>query len=260
MSVCVTARPGSATRTDKPEGHGNHRSAGHAATSYSRISPPSTRASERGRRKRATDRPPSERGSDPTNALIARRSEVSVPFRPRPSFRRSVLTTRPARRVVRAKWNLRRLPRRSPGGSMIVRSWLDPGTRRPSRRWHPAMAWRPSRRPGRRILGRWWRDDQMFLRFIVDEVDQSRRVPAGVFVVAYRLRDARTPPRSDHQDLLEVLRWFGENLDTPNRFTRSGRASGSSRGICWFRPSAHEHIRNARELARLIDRHASGST
>jgi hypothetical protein len=95
----------------------------------------------------------------------------------------------------------------------------------------------------------------MFLRFIVDEVDQSSLAPAGVFVVAYRLRDARTLPRSDHQDLLEVLRWFGENLDTPNRFTRSGRASGSSRGICWFRPSAHEHIRNARELARLIDRH-----
>jgi len=95
----------------------------------------------------------------------------------------------------------------------------------------------------------------MFLRFIVDEVDQSSLAPAGVFVVAYRLRDARTLPGSDHQDLLEVLRWFAENLDTPNRFTKSGRASNSSCGICWFRPSAHGHIRKARELARVIDRH-----
>ena len=95
----------------------------------------------------------------------------------------------------------------------------------------------------------------MFLRFIVDEVDRSSLAPAGVFVVEYRLREAHTLPRSDHQDLLEVLRWFGENLDTPEQFTTSGRASRLSRGICWFRPSAHDHIRKARELARVIDRH-----
>ena len=96
----------------------------------------------------------------------------------------------------------------------------------------------------------------MFLRFIVDELHQSSLAPAGVFVVAYRLRDEQTLPRIDHQDLLGLLRWFAENLDTPNRFTKSGRVGGSSRGICWFRPSAHEHIRKARELARLIDRYS----
>jgi hypothetical protein len=66
---------------------------------------------------------------------------------------------------------------------------------------------------------------------------------------------ARTLPESDHQEILEVLRWFEENLDAPNRFTRSRRASELSRGICWFRLSAHEHIMKARALARVIDRH-----
>jgi hypothetical protein len=95
----------------------------------------------------------------------------------------------------------------------------------------------------------------MFLRFIVDEVDRSSLAPAGVFVVAYRLSDARALPHSDHQDLACLLRWFEQNLEVPHRFARSRRAMGSRRGVCWFRPSAHEHIRNARKLARVVDRH-----
>lgn len=97
-------------------------------------------------------------------------------------------------------------------------------------------------------------DDQMFLRFIVDEVDQSSLASAGVFVVAYRLKRERALLETDHRHLLELLNWFDENLATPTRFNRSRRAHRASRGICWFRPSAQEHIRRARELARLIDR------
>lgn len=93
----------------------------------------------------------------------------------------------------------------------------------------------------------------MFLRFIVDEVDESSLAPAGVFVVASRLEDYRTLSSTDHHHLLDVLQWFKENLDTPTQFNRSGRPRRATRGICWFRPSAHEHIRKARELARLID-------
>jgi hypothetical protein len=95
----------------------------------------------------------------------------------------------------------------------------------------------------------------MFLRFIVDEVHEYSLAKAGLFVVAYRLKDARALPARDHQQLLKLLYWFHKNLDTPRRFNRSSRANRQSKGISWFRPSAHEHIRKAWKLSRLVDRH-----
>jgi hypothetical protein len=95
----------------------------------------------------------------------------------------------------------------------------------------------------------------MFLRFIVDEVDEDSLAHAGVFVVAYRLKDSRALPPRDHYQLLELLHWFHKNLATPRRFNRCSRANRQCKGISWFRPSAQEHIRKARELSRLIDRH-----
>lgn len=77
----------------------------------------------------------------------------------------------------------------------------------------------------------------MFLRFIVDEVDEYSLARAGVFVIAYRLRDTEHFRQVIITSFLELLHWFTVNLWMPNRFNRSGRLSSTSRGICWFRPS-----------------------
>src|SRR5690242_4246264 len=78
---------------------------------------------------------------------------------------------------------------------------------------------------------------------------------AGVFVVAYRLKNTRTLPACDHQELLEILDWFDLNLEAPVRFNRSPRPNRKRKAISWFKPSATEHIRKARGLARIMDKH-----
>jgi hypothetical protein len=95
----------------------------------------------------------------------------------------------------------------------------------------------------------------MFMRFIVEEVDESSLARAGVFVVAYRLKAARALPELDHHRLLELLQWFDQNLNMPTRLNRSRRHNRRSKAISWFKPTAAEHIRKARELSRIVSEH-----
>lgn len=50
----------------------------------------------------------------------------------------------------------------------------------------------------------------------------------------------------------EHYAWFNANLAVPRRFTVVSRRRHVYAGICWFQPSAREHIARARELAMLI--------
>ena len=50
----------------------------------------------------------------------------------------------------------------------------------------------------------------------------------------------------------EHYAWFKENLPVPRRFTVMSRRRHVYAGICWFQPTAREHIARARELAMLI--------
>jgi hypothetical protein len=97
----------------------------------------------------------------------------------------------------------------------------------------------------------------MFLRFIVEEMDEDSLAQAGLFVIAYRLKDARALPASDYHQLDQLLRWFHLNLDRPARFNRSSRHNRKHKAISWFKPTAVEHIGKARELSRIVIEHAA---
>ena len=54
----------------------------------------------------------------------------------------------------------------------------------------------------------------------------------------------------------EALAWFGERLLTPARFNRT-RSKGyylrSTRGICWFRDTASEHIEQMHRIVAILE-------
>ncbi|MBM7067783.1 hypothetical protein [Actibacterium sp. 188UL27-1] len=48
------------------------------------------------------------------------------------------------------------------------------------------------------------------------------------------------------------LDWFNDNLDEPNRLWLRPNRKGEQAGICWFRPTAREHIARAHYMAWLL--------
>jgi len=89
----------------------------------------------------------------------------------------------------------------------------------------------------------------MFIRFVTLNMDPESEVCAGIFTVAYDV--LRTGDICDYEkeELKDLLLWFGRNLDAPTRFSRSRRPNAQSKAICWFKPTAKEHLEVMRRLA-----------
>lgn len=95
-----------------------------------------------------------------------------------------------------------------------------------------------------------------FLRFVVSRRHPESGVQAGLFSVAYKLRDAPDVTAEDRQSLRDELTWFGKHLARPRRFNRSkskGYERRNTRGIAWFRDSAAECISRMHELRRVLE-------
>jgi hypothetical protein len=93
----------------------------------------------------------------------------------------------------------------------------------------------------------------MFLRFVSDVPDDDNsNEPAGLFLVASWVRDHRRAPQSALDRLKEIREWFNEHLERPQRFNRSRRPHRKQKAISWFRVTALEHIRRAREMAAIV--------
>ena len=90
----------------------------------------------------------------------------------------------------------------------------------------------------------------MYVRFVV--LTPDRRPAPGLFRSDFRLKNEPASPEWLRLALEEHYAWFNENLAVPRRFTVVSRRRHVYAGICWFRPTAHEHIARARDLAMLI--------
>jgi hypothetical protein len=95
-----------------------------------------------------------------------------------------------------------------------------------------------------------------YLRFIVSNPHPDTGVAAGVFTVAYALRDAGETSKHDRDALAETLAWFSKSLPIPKRFNRSaskGFYRRNTKGIAWLRDDALEHISRMHELKRILE-------
>ena len=93
----------------------------------------------------------------------------------------------------------------------------------------------------------------MFIRFVSGEIDEDSHVSAGVFCAAFDLLDDAAVPYDDYVALADLMGWFRRNLEGPfhHRLKSAWRAR---RAICWFKPTAHEHLSRAREMATILER------
>lgn len=94
----------------------------------------------------------------------------------------------------------------------------------------------------------------MFIRFVTDKLDYDTGKPVGVFAVAYRLLDDEYDVLRTYEakEIRATLDWFKENLPIPVKFSRSSRPNREDKGICWFRSSASDCIKNIRYLVHLV--------
>ena len=90
----------------------------------------------------------------------------------------------------------------------------------------------------------------MYVRFIV--LTPNRRPAPGLFRSGFDPEDDPALPDWLREAAREHYDWFNENLPVPRRLTVVSRRRLVYAGICWFQPTAREHIARARDLAMLI--------
>jgi hypothetical protein len=92
----------------------------------------------------------------------------------------------------------------------------------------------------------------MFIRFVSSEIDEHSHVSAGLFCAASKFRWTDELPDFEFDALSEVRNWFNIHLESPfDHLPRTGRYE---RAICWFKPTAREHLARAWEMITILER------
>ena len=93
----------------------------------------------------------------------------------------------------------------------------------------------------------------MFIRFVSGEIDEDAHVSAGLFCAAFKLLDETVLPDHEYAAIANLMAWFRMHLNGPfeHRLKSAWRAK---RAICWFKPTAHEHLAQAWEMATILER------
>lgn len=93
----------------------------------------------------------------------------------------------------------------------------------------------------------------MFIRFVSGEIDEDSLVSAGLFTAAFDLLYDPRLPDDEYYPLRELMDWFNEHLKGPYNY-RLRAPSRAPRAICWFKPTAREHLSRAWEMAWILER------
>lgn len=92
----------------------------------------------------------------------------------------------------------------------------------------------------------------MFIRFLSSEIDEDSQVAAGLFHAASKLRWTDELPDYEFDALSDLRNWFNIHLESPfDHLPRTGRYE---RAICWFKPTAREHLARAWEMVTILER------
>jgi hypothetical protein len=93
----------------------------------------------------------------------------------------------------------------------------------------------------------------MFIRFVIGNVHENSHVSAGLFTAVFDLMRDPILPDEEYFALRELIDWFNAYLKGPfeHRLKSTSRAR---RAICWFKPTAHEHLSRAWDMATILER------
>src|SRR5262245_33038336 len=98
------------------------------------------------------------------------------------------------------------------------------------------------------------RSGSMFIRFVTGEIDEDSHVSAGLFCAARQMLDDMDLHEYEYEALMEPLIWFRRYLTVPFHY-RLEPERLVYQSICWFRSTAHEHLRRAWEMVAILEEH-----
>lgn len=95
----------------------------------------------------------------------------------------------------------------------------------------------------------------MFIRFVVQKLDQDSQKQQGLFHAMNELLDdgALMDYESEHEK--ELHKWFKRNLKIPKSFSKSNKTHAKAVAISWFKDSAIKQIRKMHEYAQILESH-----
>lgn len=92
----------------------------------------------------------------------------------------------------------------------------------------------------------------MYIRFVVGAVDPDSGAETGIFQALGELLEYDDLPAHTRDELDAVRDWFRRNLRAPRKLNRSRRPHRIAKAICWFKPTAVEHIAKARTIVSAL--------
>lgn len=92
----------------------------------------------------------------------------------------------------------------------------------------------------------------MFIRFCSAKVHSISQVRAGLFCAAYDLLYSDELPDYEVDAICELKDWFNRHMYSPFDYLRLDKRY--DRAVCWFKPTAHEHLARAWELVAILER------
>jgi hypothetical protein len=95
----------------------------------------------------------------------------------------------------------------------------------------------------------------MFIRFVTQFQNERGEMETGVFQASAFLRGNIHTFDHDKAQLKELAKWFGANLDAPDRFSRSKSKTPANVSLSWFKSSATGHLQKMYELKEVLERY-----
>ena len=93
----------------------------------------------------------------------------------------------------------------------------------------------------------------VFIRLVSGEIHECSHVSAGLFQTAFELMDDPFLPYDEYELLRDLMDWFNKYLKGPSEY-RLRAPWRLERAISWFKPTAHEHLSRAWEMASILER------
>lgn len=97
-----------------------------------------------------------------------------------------------------------------------------------------------------------------FIRFVINHPHLESGAYDGTFRLAYRLRGSSIAAPADRSALTAALNWFEGNIGTPSRrswMASRGHTQPHTRGICWFKDTAVDHLARMQEIRLVLERY-----
>jgi hypothetical protein len=94
----------------------------------------------------------------------------------------------------------------------------------------------------------------MYLRFVLEQIDERTGKYTGIFTVAYYLLDENKLTKHEEELVQELINWYKKNLPIPTKFSKNkNSAHKNTHGLSWFKPGAKEAISKMWELKAIIE-------